>query len=787
MRSRIVAILAVIVASATAGAQAPEAARWQAEAARVTITRDDWGIAHIHGKSDADAVFGMIYAQCEDDFNRVEANYLTALGRTAEAEGESKIWQDLRQRLFIDPEELKKDYAASPAWLKALMNAWADGINFYLATHPEIHPKVLTRFEPWMALSFTEGSIGGDIERVDLKKLQAFYDHQTPAGVSFVGKAGEPASGSLATNTTRAPFIGPLCSAMSGLSETPPAYPTDDPTREPSGSNGIAIAPSNTLNHHALLLINPHTSFYFRSELQMTSDEGLNAYGAVTWGQFFIYQGFNAKAGWMHTSSGVDAVDEFIEKENGSKEVACNVCGYLYGGTLHQFGSKLIVLRYSSVNGVKERAFTGIYTVHGPVVRRDAGQLYSIKLMNIPIPALEQSYLRTKATNYAEYRKTMELQANSSNNTIFADADGDIAYWHGNFIPRRDARFDYTKPVDGSDPATDWHGLLPLDQTPQLRNPASGYLFNVNDSPWNGAGSSSLKQSDFPAYVEQGIESARGTHAMRVLAGRKDFTLDSLLAAAFDSYQPWFARTLPKLIAAYDALPANSPDKPKLSDAVDLLRKWDYRWSAQSNQTTLAVYWGTDLLRQMGAQARAAHQPSEDYIATTVPAETLIKAMEEASIKVLMDFKGFTRAQAEDPCCPLEVPAWGEVNRFQRLNDDIVARFDDTKPSLPVPFSSALWGSLASFGARQYPNTKKWYGTSGNSFVAVVEFGDKVYARAVTAGGESGSPASKHFTDEAERYASGNLREVYFYPEQLVGHTEKVYRPGAQSSPAASR
>src|SRR6201995_3702791 len=129
-------------------AQSPaDHSRWAAEAKAVTITRDDWGIAHIHGKTDADAVFGMIYAQCEDDFNRVEANYLTSLGRTAEAEGESKIYQDLRQKLFIDPELLKSQYTQSPEWLQKLMVAWADGLNFYLFRHPQTKPRVITRFE----------------------------------------------------------------------------------------------------------------------------------------------------------------------------------------------------------------------------------------------------------------------------------------------------------------------------------------------------------------------------------------------------------------------------------------------------------------------------------------------------------------------------------------------------------------------------------------------------------------------------------------------------------------
>jgi acyl-homoserine lactone acylase PvdQ len=767
-----------------AGGQSAEVARWKGEAQRVTITRDDWGIAHVHGKTDADAVFGMIYAQCEDDFHRVERNYLTSLGRTAEADGEKAIWADLRQRLFIDPEELKKDYAASPEWLKKLMDAWADGINFYLSVHTEVKPQVLTRFEPWMALSFTEGSIGGDIERVDLKKLQAFYEQRREPEAAFEER--EPGAapqagmeqafrpeGSLGGGTAAGRKARPV-QARQGSSgsfdfvrrdTTAPDSAQDDEVtggdEEPRGSNGIAIAPSNTKDHHALLLINPHTSFFFRSELQMASDEGLNAYGAVTWGQFFVYQGFNERAGWMHTSSGVDAVDEYTE--------TVGRLGYLYAGHYKPFERKLISVTYRADSGSKSRSFLTLATEHGPVIREENGKWVTIKLMNIPVKALEQSYSRTRARNYADYKKTMELEANSSNNTIFADADGDIAYWHGNFIPKRDTKFDFTKPVDGSDPATDWHGLLALDEVPQLKNPASGYLFNVNDSPWNGAGASSLKQTDYPAYVEQGIESARGTHAMRVLApggvAKKDFTLESLVGAAYDSYMPWFDKTLPRLFQAWDGLEAGSPIKAALKDQIALLRKWDQRWSADSKATSLAVYWGTDLLHGAGAAARAADVPSEEYVSSKVAGDALLASLKAASDKLTADFGKW------------QTP-WGEINRFQRLNDDITPHFTDAGASIPVPFASAVWGSLASFGARQYPGTKRWYGTSGNSFVAVVEFGNKVRARAVTAGGESGVPGSKHFDDEATRYASGNLREVYFYPDQLKGHTERVYRPG---------
>ncbi len=570
----------VLAYAVVASAQTPEAARLTREAARVEIARDDWGIAHVHGRSDADAVFGMIYAQCEDDFHRVEANYLTSLGRTAEAEGEQAIWQDLRQRLFLDPEELRKDYRLSPEWLRKLMDAWADGINFYLATHKEVQPRVIRRFEPWMALSFTEGSIGGDIERVDLKQLEAFYS-QSPAQLR---------------EALRKPGAEAGVVRVQGLEQ-----------QDPSGSNGFAVAPGLTRDHHALLLINPHTPFFFRSELQVSSDEGLNAYGAVTWGQFFVYQGFNSRVGWMHTSSGVDAVDEYLETVSPE---GVGGLRYRYGREMLPVETHRVTIAFKTAQGTRQRTFATYSTQHGPVIAGSGGKWKSIRLMNLPIAALEQSYSRTKASNYLEYSRAMELQANSSNNTVYADADGTIAYWQGNFIPWRDVRFDYTQPVDGSDPATDWKGLMTVAEAPHLKNPASGFLFNVNDSPWNGAGESSLRQGDFPAYVEQGLESARGHHAIEMMAPgvatRRGWTRDSLLAASFDSDLPWFERTLPALLAAYDGLGSSDAKKAALAEQVALLRGWDRRWSAESTATSLAVFWGTELMRTVAAAARAA-------------------------------------------------------------------------------------------------------------------------------------------------------------------------------------
>ena len=704
-------------------ANAPtDISRWRQQAANVTITRDNWGIAHVKGKTDADAVFGAIYAQAEDDFNRIERNYLNSLGRLAEAEGEPAIWSDLRQKLFMDEAELKQNFNECPDWLKKLMTAWADGLNFYLATHPNVKPRVITKFEPWMPLSFSEGSIGGDIESIDLRQLRMFYDNP---GMATAAAA------------------------------------TRDPFPEPLGSNGIAISPKNTKDGKALLLINPHTSFYFRSELQMTSDEGLNAYGASTWGQFFIYQGFNERLGWMHTSSDVDAIDEWLETivKKGDQYF------YKHGTTERPVTAKTIKVPYKTDKRISERTFVTYRTHHGPIIRAENDKWVSIGLMHEPVKALMQSYGRTKAKNYKEFREIMDLHANSSNATIYADADGNIAYFHPNYIPRRDTKFDWTKPVDGSDTATDWGKLLTIDESPNLFNPATGWLYNSNNWPWSAAGASSLKRSDYPRWIDNGTENARGIHAIRLLENRKDFTLESLNAAAYDSQMPWFEKPIPALVKSWDALAANDPLKSKLSEQIKILRDWDMRWSVSSVPTSLAVFWAENIAPTVAANSLRDSISVEDYLGTKTPGDQLLRSLEKASDKLTADFGKW------------QTP-WGEINRFQRLTNDIVHPFDDAKPSIPVGFTSGNFGSLASFGARSYRGSKKIYGTYGNSFVAVVEFGKTVRAKAITAGGESGDPSSKHFNDQAQRYSTGSLRDVYFYPAQLESKTVRRYQPG---------
>ncbi len=722
MKTRLVC-LALLAACSPAAPAHPDLSRWEARAKNVTIIRDNWGIPHVYGKTDADAVFGLLYAQSEDDFNRVETNYIVAQGRLAEVEGPAALSSDLRMRLFIDTVEVKKEYEKSPGWLKALMDAFADGINYYLYTHPEVKPKLLTRFEPWMALTFSEGSIGGDIENISLAGLEAFYGGATaPTPVAAV----EPAHEDL----------------------------------EPRGSNGFAIAPANSATGHALLMINPHTSFYFRPEVQMVSEAGLHAYGAVTWGQFFIYQGFNEHSGWMHTSSAADVIDEYAEtvvKGDGAT-------GYRYGTDVRPFTEKKIRLRYRQGDSTAAREYTAYFSHHGPVIREENGKWITVKLMVEHEKALVQSFLRTKARGYDEFKTVMELKTNSSNNTVFADGSGNIAYFHGNFMPKRDPKFNWAGVVDGSDPATEWQGLHTFDEMIQVRNPATGWIQNCNSTPFTVSGSASPRRTDFPSYMAPDEENARGIHAVRVLENRKGFTVESLIEAAYDSYLTGFEPILPGLLKAYDQLPSSSPLKARLKEPVDSLRRWNLRFSVTSVPTTVAVYWGQEMVRVARAADDTEAGSVFDYIGKKASPAARLEALAVAVTKLETDFGTWKTG-------------WGEVNRFQRVSGDIVQPFNDSLPSLPVGFASAQWGSLASYGSRFY-GTKKMYGTSGNSFVAAVEFGPRVRAKSVLAGGVSGDPKSPHFYDQAEMYAKGQFKDVLFYREDVEKHAERTYQPG---------
>jgi len=700
--------------------------QWRSQSKQVTIIRDTWGIPHIYGKTDADAVFGFLYAQCEDDFERVEMNYVTAVGRLAEIEGVSKLYHDLRTRLFYDSVQAVSNYRDSPAWLKRLCDGFAAGVNYYLHTHPQVKPKLLTRFQPWMPFLFSEGSIGGDIESISVSRLRDFY------GSSDVVMEKEEVD--------------------------------HNPEPEPRGSNGFAIAPSRSASGNALLLINPHTSFYFRPEVHVNSEEGLNAYGAVTWGQFFVYQGFNQYCGWMHTSGQADVMDEYLEtivKRNDSLY-------YKYGTEYRALTSKKIKLAYKDGDKKSFKEFTALYTHHGPVVAKSKDYWVTLAMMVEPLKALTQSYQRTKSKRLEDYKKTMELKANSSNNTVFADSEGNIAYWHGDFIPKRNTSYDWTKPLDGSIVATDWQGLHEVSEIVHSYNPASGWIQNCNSTPFTLAGEFSPDKSKFPSYMAPDAQNARGINAERVLKRESAFTIDKLIAAANDPYLSGFEELIPTLVAAY-----KSSDNPtlrtKLKEPIALLSNWDKSYGIKSVATTLAIYWGQELRKQISSRI----PPASDQLSIIKLMESRssdvekLDALEKILDELQLDFGTW-------------VVAWGEVNRFQRLTGKINETYSDFKPSLPVGSTSSFWGSLASFGSHKFQGTNKMYGYVGNSFVAVVEFGKEVKAKSVLAGGNNNNPLSPHFQDQAMLYSQGKFKDVWFYKKDVVKHAERTYHPGAK-------
>ena len=720
MKKTVYLLLIILFACQSSTNKEEELTRWQAFADRITIIRDDFGVPHVYGKTDADAVFGILYAQCEDDFARVERNYIWAIGRLAEVEGEEALYSDLRARLFMTKEEAIEHYNNSPDWLKKLCDAYADGINYYLYTHPEVKPQLLTRFEPWMPMYFSEGSIGGDIERVSTQRIKAFYEKQESLALNEYGD---------------------------GLNHP-------NPEDEPAGSNGIALSGKLTRSGNTMLLINPHTSFYFRGEVHMVSEEGLNAYGAVTWGQFFIYQGFNEKTGWMHTSTYTDVIDEFVEKVSmvGGKMM------YQYGEEMRPVETKKVTLTYKDGNQMKEKTFPMYRTHHGPVTHMIDDKWVSTALMWEPVKALQQSYIRTKQSGHEGFWEMMDILTNSSNNTVYADAEGNIAYYHGNFIPVRDTSFDFSKPVDGSNPATDWQGLHPVEEAITLLNPPNGWIQNCNSTPFTAAAEYSPKASDYPEYMSIDRENFRGVHAIRLLKDKKDFTLDKLIELAYDPVLPAFEVLIPGLIEAYDK---TSEKDPGLAGPINALRNWNYAVSKESVAMSLAHYYATTYIA--GEDLYWMNRYS--YYGSESPYTERLDAFKQSVAKIADDFGTW------------ETP-WGEINRFQRLNGDIDLTFDDNKTSIPVGMASGAWGALAAYGMRGNHDNKRIYGTRGNSFVAVVEFGEKVKAKSLLAGGQSGDPASPHFYDQAQAYADMKFKDVAYYREDVEARAEESYHPG---------
>jgi acyl-homoserine-lactone acylase len=702
---------------------AKEIERFEHEAHAVTIVRDNWGVPHIYGKTDADVVFGLMYTQCEDNFKGIEQNYLYQFGKQAEVDGEKSLYTDVQLQLIADTAEGIKDYKASAPWFKKLMDAFADGMNYYLYKHPEVKPAVFKRFEPWYALMFTDGSVSATVTGgINLNETRSFYGD----GAESLGAVYKP-----------------------GIDE-----------RE-TGSNGFAIAPSKSASGHALLYINPHVPFYFRSEVQLVSNEGLNVYGAVTWGQFFVYQGFNQHCGWMHTSSAADVGDLYAEKvikKDGN-------WFYEYNGSLKAVTIRKLLINVKKGDQLLQRSVTGYYTHHGPVLGSRDGKWLALKANNRSYNALLESWLITKANTFDEYKKAMGLLSNATNNTVYADDKGNIAFWYGNFMPKRDPKLDWTLPVDGTSPATEWQGLHTINEMVHVYNPATGWIQNCNSTPFTSSGKSSPDKNNYPAYMAPNGQNYRAINAVKLLDTAKNLTLDQLIAKGYDHYLTAFDVLLPPLFKAYNAAPDSV--KQLLTPPMQVLQQWDKYSAVNSVATTLAVEWGTLIMQEL-PHAKTAEEG-------TFQTERVNKMLQTMNDRQLLKF--FTEAiNSLQKRYGTWSMAWGDINRYQRPADGIT--FNDSEPSLPVGQVSSVFGQLPSFVSRTM-NTQKRYGYSGNSFIAAVEFGSRIKAKTIITGGQSFNPASKHYTDQAGMYIEGKFKDVLFYKNDVLKHAEKTYHPGA--------
>ena len=545
-----------------------------------------------------------------------------------------------------------------------------------------------------MALSFTEGSIGGDIESVSLRELERFY-----------GRSRDGATDPRARRRPR---------------------PTTRPTPSRPGSNGFAIAPSNTVAKHALLWINPHTTFFFRSELQMTSDAGLNAYGAATWGQPFIYQGFNERVGWMHPTSGADVVDEFAESviERDGRRF------YRYAG-----GERPVVdaaNRHPVPRGGGPHGDAELHGLpHAPRPGRARGRRAAGSRCDDaeadrgaePVVPSHQGALTRRVP------RGDGAGANSTNNTVYADADGNIAFFMPQFLPKRDDRFDRAKPADGSDPATEWRGVHAVDETPHVVNPASGWVANTNNWPYSVAGANSPKASAFPRYMDADGENPRGEHAA-LGAGRPA----RLHAAAADrrGVRSVHARVRATRPDARRGMGRRAGVEPRARAA----RRAD-RAAARVGLPLVGDVGADDARRAVGDGAvepqrrrrcGGGARRSTTTCRRACPASEKLDAWPACSI-------GWIATSAAGACRGETSTASSGSRAISRSRSATRRRASRCRSR------RARWGSLASLGARTYPGTRRRYGTGGNTFIAVVEFGDSVRARAISPGRRERRPA----------------------------------------------
>jgi penicillin amidase len=732
MTRLVLAALLITIALSTAAAAKASTGEAKAEkiARSVTIYRDSYGVPHIYGPTDASCVFGYIYAQAEDNFWQIEDSYIRALGRASELYGERTLSDDMLNRALEIPRLARAEYDRTSGRTRELSDALADGLNYFLAHNPQVKPRLITHFEPWHSFAFSRFTI-----------YQQFIYGKSGLKVDEIKTAVQALDSSGAAASTTVSMNIPL----NGV---------DQPEEEPIvGSNMWTVTPSKSVSGHALLFINPHQPFFGAGqwyEGHVHSAEGWNLSGASFFGSPYPSIGHNEYLGWSHTVNDPDIVDLFIEKFDDSK----NPLAYRYGDTHRTATEWTDTIAVKTAKGVEPRSFKFRKTHHGPIVSVREGKPLAVKLARLEEGGwIDEWYAMGKAKNMAEFKAAMSKCGIPMFNAMYADREGNIFYVYNGAVPRRSTKFDWSKPVDGSNPEAEWNGYHSFDELPQLTNPKTGFMQNCNQTPFTTTAEGNPAKESFPNYMTHESDNARARISRRVLSTHDKFSFDDWAHWGLDTTVLESETQIPQLAADWEKLKEKDAARAaKLADPIGVLKSWDNVSTIESKPMTLFTLW-------FERKARLeAQKVKDDFLK--------IRALEEVIADLTRDFGTWQ-------------VAWGEVNRLQRIQSGgELETFSDDRPSLPIAGAPGPIGIVNNFYARPEKGQKRRYGVAGTSFVSVVEFGPKVQARSLLVFGESADPKSPNNFDQAQLYSKKEFKPAWFTLPEIKANSKRVYHPG---------